>query len=135
MKLPCLHVGVLGVAAMRVVLLGAGVTEAGEIPLAEGNSAAGQVDAEAGVTATGGGVTVTEAGVALTVGVSMAGVQGEAISAASKRKVTLNLVTDQSLMAANAGAGLAHNVPQYVLYVARINRSRSSCARYSRQLC
>lgn len=91
MKMACLHVGVMGVAAMRVVLHGAGITEAGKTPRAEGNSTTGEVGAEAGVT-------TSEAGVTSAMVVSMAGVQGGAISAASKRKHTLSLATDQSLM-------------------------------------
>ena len=76
---------------MRVVLQGAGVTEVGGTPLAEGTSTAGEVGAEAEVTA-------TEAGVTSVVGLSLAGVQGGAIRAASKRKLTLSLVIDQSLI-------------------------------------
>ena len=94
MQPPCLHTGAMGVAAMRVVLQGAGVTEAGGTPQAEGNSTAGEVGAEAGVTA-------TEAGATSTVGVSMAGVQGGATSAANKRKLILSPDTDQSLIGPN----------------------------------
>ena len=108
MQPPCLHTGAMGVAAMRVVLQGAGVTEAGGTPQAEGNSTAGEVGAEAGVTATEAGVTATEAGVTATeagatstVGVSMAGVQGGATSAANKRKLILSPDTDQSLIGPN----------------------------------
>ena len=79
---------------MRVALQGAGITEAGETLLAEGSSTAGEVDAEAGVTA-------TEAGATSTVGVSMAGVQGGATSAANKRKLILSPDTDQSLIGPN----------------------------------
>ena len=95
-KMACRHVGLLGAAVMRVALQGAGPTEAGEIPLAEGSSTAGEAGAEAGVTA-------TEAVVISAVAANMAGVQGEAISAASKRKLTLSLSTDLSVMRPNSG--------------------------------
>ena len=89
---------------MRVDPQEAGVSEAGQIPLAEESTIAEGWGAEAGAIASGAGRTATEAGVITTgaevawlvaVATSTAEVQEGVINTVSSMKLNLNLATDQ----------------------------------------